>query len=287
MLEPFLFRPIETSEAEAILQFLFENVGHRPKKLTLDETASVVRYLKQLADTGRKCDSSTAERPEIPDAQELKTRSIVLALAQTIWGDLFQFGFFEPSSKATALNFLKHHRETYLANSNLETVLPLLEDFESRPATDELAIRPAFMSRSVQIQAKVSPSLQSDLSERVFAAYHLLKKIPKRAAVIAKALNRYRIARGKTKGTNVNDGDPWDELAVIERKNRFERLNLKFRTNMNRLKAAQIRRAFRDGLVEKWTIIFRQYQSLTNEKAEPPESARGLLAAVACAGWQF
>src|SRR5262249_33646403 len=157
----------------------------------------------------------------------------------------------------------------YLANSNLETVLPLIEGFESRGATDEVASRPALMSRCMQIHGKVSPSLQSDLSERVFAAYYLLKKIPKRAAVIAKALNRYQIGRGKrAKQSNVNDGDPWDETAVIERKNRYEQLNLKFRTNMNRLKAAQIRRAFRDGPVEKWTINFRQYQSLMNENAE-------------------
>jgi hypothetical protein len=233
------FSSLQGSEAELFLQFLFQNIGHKPKRLTVTETVPVVAYLMKLATTGlRRSDGQNAtldmSAENDRETEEKKARKVALGLAQTVWGYLLQFGDMNPRrQKATVKTFFERHRKTYFANLDFETIGWLIESFDIPASEQEASPRPAFLSRQRQLQLYVRPKsrgkrsrLENDLSERIYVAHWILEGIEKRDALIAQQLNKVGIERPRKMDDDIGSADAdWDEAAVTERAKMFDRIS--------------------------------------------------------------
>lgn len=173
---------LQKSEADDFLKFLFINVARRPAKLTMRECMRVARYLDWLARDGvpkaavsKGLNAVKAHRGRLPSVEERDKKWCVKHIADLLWGRVRTMKVDEAASNQQALRFLRSHAQTHFANRHIERALELIQDFDV-PA-GELLPRPTptLVSRSMSAFGG-DPHLQSDLSERLFAAHHVLKR---------------------------------------------------------------------------------------------------------------
>ncbi len=197
-------RDLLPEEAEAFLEYLFSDVARRPRPLRLQQGARVARYLDALA----------------WETEPGAMRQLLERLRDGIWGTLLQFAPLELSSKPEAIAFLERHAETYLAGFNVEAALQRVR--EAAPPTRHGALfqPPHLMSRSRSATGKGNPHRREDLSERIYAGYHALRRARVRNARrrVAEVLNRQGLqtrARGET-------SREWSGYEVSERVKQYE-----------------------------------------------------------------
>jgi hypothetical protein len=252
------------SEVDGFLDFLFQDIARRPVQLPRGKTATVVRYLRLLALKGiprrvlgrggealsKYYESADYERDRHirPDAERL---------AKVLWGCLSDWGQIEPCTREEALRFLRQYSQTYMAgNPLLRPVLKLVEDFEVPPLQlnePEPFRTPNFMSRSLAASGAGNPRLQVDLSERICAGFHCLKRlgVKKARSHLAQALNRAKVGR-RTSDTE------WADESVNERVKEFENRNKKeFCKTLGKQPSDERMAEWRDRLVSKWISTYR------------------------------
>ena len=232
-------------EAEAFLEYVFGAVARRPRRLSLREGARVVRYLHALA-------------------WEMKPgpiRELLDRFRDVVWGTLRQFGEFEPSDKAEAIQFLERHAGTYLAGLNVEAALARVRESAPPRRYGALFQPPHLMSRFLSHSGRGDPHLREYLTERIFASYHALRRAGVRNARgrVAEALNRQELqtrARAET-------ATGWGGYEVHERVRQYEERWKK--QNTGREGTVE---GWRDSVVDKWVYLFHSRMPATKGKAE-------------------
>jgi hypothetical protein len=206
---------LNAGDVDGFLAYLFSDLGGRPEKLLLRESAAVAKYLQRLGRDGiplavLKRGATAIE--EYRQAQPGNTNIIRAKLevqdaADVVWGAVLQYGEFAPAIKSATLRFLTRHADTYCRLPHLKSVLEFVRTHEI-PADLETALsrRPTLMSRHMST-SWAPPDFRDDLSDRIFAAYYALPRagVKKRSPTIAAALS----ASDKTgKGTEWG----WEEV---------------------------------------------------------------------------
>jgi len=226
-----------TEQADAFLEWLFSAIARRPRPLSLREGAEVARYLKGLA----------WEAKEGPLRQHLDW------LAEIIWGTVFTYAPFQPAGKKSVVRFLTTHDATYLAGLDVKVALQHVQESPEPALASALSAPPRVMGRNISVSGAGTPQLRDDLSERIYVAYHALRRAGIHGARgrIASALNQ----RGVTTRARPATGNEWGPSEVSERVKQYEaRLrSLKDRRSM----ALQ---AGRGKVVDKWLYLFHSRQ---------------------------
>lgn len=121
-----------------------------------------------------------------------KARRCANQIAEIIWNVLLQSGEFPTATKSEVLDFLRKHRQTYLANPYFDQALAYVEAFDLPADGVPMIEPPTFRSRSRTVRIYPSNArLKSDLSERIYIADQALKRAglkTKRRSVIVGAL---------------------------------------------------------------------------------------------------
>jgi hypothetical protein len=223
---------LDASDVDAFLEYLFSEVAQRPAPLYLRETAAVARYLSSLEALGvpltvlaRRGDAIAAHDRWSESEEDRWGRLCVGQMTKIIWGFLLQSGQFKESTRKAALDFMRRHSDTYLANPYLELALAFIETHDVPPNAPPL-FRPAVLrSGHMSVQSE-NITVADDLSDRIFAAYHALPRAgsKRRSARIAAALT------GSRAGSRVRKSWSWAD--VNERVKAYARSQRnKFRNN--------------------------------------------------------
>jgi hypothetical protein len=222
---PQILRP---DEIEAFLNYIFSDISRRPKRLKLKETAAVARYLKAVA-------VETSFSPE---------RELVERVAEVIWGTLLDTGQIEIASTEQVMEFLEEHAPTYLASFDVPAMVKYLRQVKA-PTRHSDFFRPSNLMGKRRSGSHRGPDqLPDDLTERIYAAYHALRKAQVRDARgrVSEVLNRLGY-----KTQSRSDVNQWSSAEVIERCRQYEaRLKQRYRLTNNeagRMKLAQLREA--------------------------------------------
>ncbi len=171
-------------------------------------------------------------------------------LGHLIWWTLLQSSPIQPIRKETAIRFLEEFASAYLVGLDLEAALKQVRDTPP-PTFGNLFEAPHLISRH-RAGGPRNPHLQDDLLERIYAAYHALRRagIHRARWRVAEALNAHGI------GTRARKDTPrtWGSYEVYERVKQYE-AGLKKRTvAVERVQTAQQCRA---SVVDQWTSAFR------------------------------
>jgi hypothetical protein len=222
-------------EAEAFLQWLFSAVARRPKRLELRKGAGVARYLRGLA----------WETPPGP------LRRQVERMAEVIWRTMLACAPFDAAGQGEVLQFLDQHAETYLVSFDVAAVREWVRRSAPPAANSCSASPPDLMSFRLSASGVRKPQLADDLSERIYAAYHGLRRAGIRGARrrIAAALN----AAGRRIASRTLTDSQWEPYEVYERVKQYER-GLRERFG-NR----EIARSWGESMVSKWVFLFRSH----------------------------
>ena len=224
---------LERSEVVAFLNYLFGDIARRPKPVRFREGAAVARFLQELA----------REAP-IPEQRQVLER-----WADLIWQTVQRNARFSMSRKDEAIEFLRKHAHTYLVRFGVEPLVKYLQ--QTKAPTARIGREPPMLlARGIAVQAKQAGQLRDDLSERIYAGYHALRraKVPQARRRIAKALNSHNIKRGDRGAT---DGT-WGSDEVMERVKQYEE-------RWKRKHAGPDAPPFQpwgDGLVNRWLFLF-------------------------------
>jgi len=261
---------LESVEVDAFLEFLFGDIAYRVGKLTLRESASVVRYLRILAWRGVPKQIASGGKEQVENYlssrsdEERQRGRIAEKAAEIIWGELWNCGSISRCGKRKARQFLRTHARGYM-HYYAEAVLEFVENFDLPPNTDDPFSRgPGFRSRSRSIPGGGNPYLHDDLSERICAAHYALRRE-------ATEKSRWRIAQALKKAgvepsrRRKSPEEGWAEENVNDRIKQFERQH---RTNIRRLlkserqpvtkeRVEEILERWRDGLADEWISSFR------------------------------
>jgi hypothetical protein len=164
------------TEVDEFLEYLFSTIGRRPRPIGLREGASVARYLKSLA----------WETAAGPSRQRLERTS------NAIWDTVFSHARFSISSKTEAMVFLAEHADTYLAGLDVEGALKQVRESRVPRLYPRGMPLPNLLSRNMSVQGQPTPHRRDDLSERIYAGYHALRRARVRNARgrLAEALNK-------------------------------------------------------------------------------------------------
>lgn len=261
---------LETVEIDAFLEFLFGDIAYRLAKLTLRESASVVRYLRILAKRGVPTQIANGGQEQVDKYmssltdEERRRGWIAEKAAEIIWGELRNSGSISRCGKRRALQFLRIHVKGYM-NFYAEAILKFVEDFDLPPNTDDpFSHGPGFRSRSRSTQGGGNPYLHDDLSERICAAHCALRReaTEKSRWRIAKALEKAGVEPSRRRK---NPGAGWAEDNVNDRIKQFEKQH---RTNIRNLlrsegqpvtkeRVEEFLESWRDGLADEWISSFR------------------------------
>jgi hypothetical protein len=155
--------PRQTLSQEQIgpfLQYLFKEIARKPRRLKLKQTAGVARYLKAVA----------------AEAQGSTQREVVNHLAEVLWLTMLDSGEIEIATKKEAIQFLKTHSLTYLASFDVNRVLEYLENLPAPSRHAEFFRPPKLKGASRSASGQGPARLQNDLTERIYAAYHALRR---------------------------------------------------------------------------------------------------------------
>ena len=160
------------------LDAIFANVAVKPKPVTLGEGARVVRYLKATAWSSRGPERQALER-----------------LAESVAQTVFKFAPIGMASKDQALRFLERHAETYLSHPQLDATLDFVRRSPGPQAGVDFFPQPKLASSRNAVFGSGTPRIGDDLSERIYAAYHALRRARVHGArtLVAEALNRHGI----------------------------------------------------------------------------------------------
>lgn len=273
---------LHESEVDAFLEFLFGDIATRQEELKVREAASVVRYLRLLAafgvpnDRTRRSSQEAGEHPLARLAEERRRGQIAGEVARIIWGEVGQRARIKPCGKAQALRFLRkyapyfpHHAEAVIEYVEVSGLPPGTQD----PFPHSLGFRSKTHTGGGNRRAK------NDLSERIYAACHALRRdsIERSRQRIAGVLERCNVTPSSRRAGRQSG---WSEEDVNDRLKKFERSK---RREMNKLLGPEMASQFeswREGLVDRWIADFRWIcqGKLVNPVVAaprlPPESGR-------------
>jgi hypothetical protein len=230
-----LILPRQTLSQDQIgpfLQFLFKEIARKPKPLKLKQTAGVARYLKAVA----------------AETQGSAERDNVDHLAEVLWLTMLDSGEIEIAPKEEAIQFLKAHALTYFASFEVNRILEYLENLPAPSRHAEFFQPPKLKGASRSARGQGPARLQDDLTERIYVAYHALRRTGIRDARgrIATVLNGLEYEIGVRSMTDCT----WGPSEVYERVRQFgdrivrqHRLSKGDRTQKERL---------RNMLVDSW-----------------------------------
>lgn len=233
------------------LDFLFREIARKPKRLKLKETARAARYLKAIA-------------VEAPLSRE---RDVVNHLAEVIWLTMLDSGQIELAQKQQAIKFLKDHAQTYLASFDIERIVEFLENLKEPSRHAEFFQPPKLLGKGRSARGEGPVQLHDDLTERIYVAYHALRRTGIRDArgQIAGVLNQLGFttrARSATLPT-------WSSQEVIERVRQFEdRIVRQHRLGKRDDRVQEIER-LRNMLVDSWIHGFHFAVAV---RSSPPTS---------------
>jgi len=248
-----LILPRQTLSPEEVgpfLQFLFKEIARKPEPLKLKQTAGVARYLKAVA-------------VEAPWSSQ---RDNVDRLSEVLWLTMLDSGQIEIASKEEAVQFLKTHALTYFTLFDVNRILEYLENLPEPSRHAEFFRPPKLKGANRTAWGQGPDRLQDDLTERIYAAYHALRRTGIRDARgrIATVLNELGYKTGVRSLTECR----WGPAEVNERVRQFEdrivrrhRLSKRDRTQKERL---------RNTLVDSWIHGF--HFALTVESAARPNA---------------
>jgi hypothetical protein len=255
---------LDDHEVDVFLEFLFAHIATRPVKLTLRESAAVARYIEWLALQGVRTTVASegpierkysgARRTE----KERRLRNNLDRLSRIIWGLLRQHGQFSASSREEASRFLKRHSATYFKNADVKSALSFLQAFEL-PRDAPNPFKPSGLVSDHMSGPIDGTYFFDDLSERIYAAYHGLKRAGVRwpGPRVAQALDRAAVVPTRRR-QGAHSG--WVPQDVNERVKEYDkRLRTKaLRTRKGRA-GEVLASAWRDQLLDKWIYEFRRH----------------------------
>ncbi len=225
---------LSPEQVAPFLDHLFREIARKPKRLKLKETARVARYLKAVA-------------VEAPGSRE---RDVVNHLADVIWLTMLDSGQIELAQKQEAIEFLKDHAQTYLASFDVERIVAFLENRREPSRHAEFFQPPKLLGKERSASGGGPAQLRDDLTERIYVAYHALRRTGIRDARgrIAAVLNQLGYATHARPATL----RAWSSAEVIERVRQFEdRIVRRHRLgNRNDLKEELLKR--RRSIVDSW-----------------------------------
>ena len=222
------------------LGFLFREIARKPKRLKLKETARVARYLKAIA----------------AEATPSRERDVVNHLAEVIWLTMLDFGQIELAQKLQAIDLLNDHARTYLASFDVERIVDYVEKLEEPSRHAEFFQPPLLLGKARSPRGEGPAQLHDDLTERIYVAYHALRRtrIQDARGQIAAVLNQLGFATRARSGTLRT----WGSQEVIERVNQFEdRLVRQHRLAKRVDRTKEIER-LRNMLVDAWIHSFHR-----------------------------
>ena len=136
---------------------------------------------------------------------------------EVIWGTIFLHSPFNLSTKRRAIQFLKKHRRTYLVSFDVPAAIEMINQFPEPKKKSAYSRAPLLMSRGLSVQGYGEPRLKDDLSERIYAAYYLLRR-----SSVTNARGRIVTALNKLGVSTRGHGTPWDSYAVVDRVKLYE-----------------------------------------------------------------
>jgi hypothetical protein len=193
-----------SAELGPFLEFLFSGVARKPKRLKVKQTASVARYLKTVA----------------WEAQPSQEREELERLVDVIWLTMLRFGQINIAEKQEVIHFLNEHAHTYLNSFDVDKIVKFVES-RKEPTTQADSFRPPMLvGKERSISSGDTARLQDDLTERIYVAYHVLRRTrtPNARGYIAKVLNKLGLATRARSGTVTE----WGANEVIERVKQFQ-----------------------------------------------------------------
>jgi hypothetical protein len=194
---------LSPEENGPFLEFLFGKIARKPKQLKLKETAGVARYLKAAAvEAGASPERGTIER-----------------LAEVIWLTMLDSGQIEIAPKGEAIQFLKTHALTYLASFDVNRISEYLANLPEPARHAEFFQPPKLKGASRSAWGQGRARLQDDLTERIYVAYHALRRTGTRntRGRIATVLNEKGYETGVRSVTQCR----WGPAEVNERVRQF------------------------------------------------------------------
>jgi hypothetical protein len=194
---------LQPSEVEPYLDYLFGNVARRPKPIRLREGAAAARFLQELA----------------RQAPAGEVRQLLSILAGVIWRTVLQNAPFSMGPKEAVVELLRKHASTYLVAFDVEAAVKYVQ--EAQPPIPRIRSEaPRLLSRRLAVQADSAGQRLDDVSERIYAGYHALRRarVHKARRRIAEVLNRYRILRQPRGATEAT----WGSDEVMERVKQYE-----------------------------------------------------------------
>lgn len=221
-------------EAEPFLAAMFANLAVTPKSVTLREGASVVRYLRATA--------LSSEAGKERDALERHTEAVLQAV--------IRFARIKMATKKQAMRFLERHAEAYFYHPQFQATLEFLRSSTGpKPGVDFFPL-PKLASRE-RVTFGSGPRVADDLSERIYAAYHALKRAKFHGArrLVAEALNR---SNAKLAHRNIEKKE-WGPDEVIERVKQYEK---RLKRNLRGTRPESLLLA-RGALVDQWISFAR------------------------------
>jgi hypothetical protein len=213
---------LERGDVNSFLEFLFADICRRPVGFTLRETAGVVQYLRLLAAQGVPVAALTGDSEALKDFRlagrgrtgaDRVGRSSLERLAKIVWGDLLNQGRIPASRRSAALAFLRSHEDNYRMSPELKPALKFVQENDLPPDFVNSAGPPNLKSAHRSVRGQVKTRRQTDLSERVFAAYYALPRtgIKNRNVIIAKALTTAEVKAGR-KSSGTRSVWSWDDV---------------------------------------------------------------------------
>jgi|SRR5579872_3362758 len=258
---------LDRSEVHDFLRFLLFDVAWRPKELQIRRCIAVARYLDWLADAGapktvvRAGGKAVEEfRRKPPSAEERDEKACTKHIADLLWGRVRRIDRHRAASNQDALRFLEQHADTHFANPFISRTIDLVKDFDVPADVLVPHVKPTLISRS---SAGVGDTarLQDDLSERLFAADHVLKRTGLRntRVAIVKVLNEGDIQSGRRRGRDAAEQE-WLPQEVHERIKGFEKqLKSRMRVVPGRSLIERLREV-RASFANKWIDAYRWAQ---------------------------
>ena len=192
---------LSPTEVDAFLKYLFTTLARKPKRLKLHQTAQVARHLHAI----------------VYEMREGEERSELERLTDTIWLAISRFAEVKLAGREDVIGFLRQHSGTYLNSFDIQEIEKFIE---GRPAPIRQPFRPPALMGTDRSLSTSPARLQDDLTERIFIAYHALRRIEVKGARrrVADALNQLGIETGARSKTATD----WGADEVIERVKQFQ-----------------------------------------------------------------
>jgi hypothetical protein len=190
------------------------------------------------------------------EAQPSRESEDLERLVETIWLAMLRFGQINIAEKQEVIHFLNEHAHTYLNSFDVDKIVKFL-DSRKEPARHADSFRPPMLTgKGGSISSRDPARLQDDLTERIYVAYHVLRRTrtPNARGYIAKVLNQLGFAT-RARARTVTD---WGAYEVFERVKQFEnRMKQQLPPGLSQAdRATRIERQ-RAKLVDGWISNYR------------------------------